>query len=135
MVRATDPSTMPAQHRAKRERDAAHWQGATAPVFVRPPSPLGELGTLLAAIDRLLAAGDVSTLVRRAIDVARSHIGLDRVGVFLIDPKHEYMLGTWGTDRAGQIVDQRRVKFALDADVVDVFLRAESGNQPFTVLE
>jgi len=104
------------------------------------PKPLGssapsELARLLSAFDMLLTANDVDAVLRRAIGVARDLVGLDRVGIFLVDEAAERMLGTWGTDLSGGLVDEHQVMFELNGDVVELFRRAELGGQPFTVLD
>ena len=95
----------------------------------------GELTRLLSAFDMLLTADNVDAVLRRAIGVARDLVGLDRVGIFLVDEAAERMLGTWGTDLSGGLVDEHQVMFDLNGDIIDLFRRAELGGHPFTVLE
>jgi AraC-like DNA-binding protein len=106
---------------------------APDPVFVAK-SARGELAALLSAFDMLLTADQEDAICLRAIELARSHIGLDRAGIFLIDSGTRRMLGTWGTDLCGEIIDERHVMFDLNEGVLDVFRRAEAG-EFFTVLD
>jgi AraC-like DNA-binding protein len=97
------------------------------------PAPT-DLGSLLAAFDMLLTADQTDAMCLRAVELARSHLGIHRAGVFLVDPDAKCMLGTWGTDLRGEIIDEHHVMFNLSESVLDVFRRAEEG-QYFTVLE
>jgi len=98
-------------------------------------SESSSLASLLSAFDMLLTADNTDAVVRRAIELARSRIGLDRVGIFLIDEGAACMLGTWGTDLNGAPVDERHVMFELGDSVLDVFRRAESEGKHFSVLD
>jgi AraC-like DNA-binding protein len=104
------------------------------PVLV-PKSAQGEIGSLLAAFSALPALEGEDALVKRAIEVARFRIGLDRVAVFLRDQANARMLGTWGTGLAGELVDERHIMFDVSDAVGDVFDRAETLSEPFTVLD
>jgi AraC-like DNA-binding protein len=106
---------------------------APEPVLV-PTSARGELAWLLSAFRELPALDDADAIVRRAIEVARARIGLERVAVFVRDEASPRMLGTWGTDLEGGLVDERHIMFDSSDAVGDVFDRAESG-EPFTVLD
>ena len=61
------------------------------------------LGPVLAAADELASFVDTDQMLRRAVEVARERIGLERVGLFLRDPRAERTLlrGTWGTGANG----------------------------------
>jgi AraC-like DNA-binding protein len=110
--------------------------GSHAPVPVLMRNSAGsELGALFSAFDTRLLGDQTDALLRRACEVARSHIGLDRVGVFLLDESAQRLLGTWGTNLRGELVDEHHVMFDWSASVLDVFRRAEVEGQPFTVLD
>ena len=64
-----------------------------------------ELATLLSAFDELLLLDDTDTILRRAVELALDPIGLMRVGLFLLDEPRNLMLGTWGTDLDGRVVE------------------------------
>jgi AraC-like DNA-binding protein len=120
---------------ARRYVDWSVILGAPPPVPVRVETPAPEdLGPLLSAFDMLLTADQTDAICLRAVELARSHIGLQRAGVFLSDPEATCMLGTWGTDLYGEIIDEHHVMFNMSESVLDVFRRAETG-QYFTVLE
>ena len=105
-----------------------------APVLVRSSTP-SEFAEMLSAFSMLLSIAHTDAIVRRAIELARFRIGLARVGVFLIDETGAQMLGTWGTDLQGELVDERNVMYALGASELDFFRRAELEGQHFTVLD
>ncbi|MGY4026720.1 diguanylate cyclase domain-containing protein [Aeromonas rivuli] len=48
-----------------------------------------------------------SSLLHDAVLLARSLLQFDRVAVFLIDPDFTTMQGSWGTNEAGEITDER----------------------------
>ena len=101
---------------------------------VLPSTESGELAELLSACDALRTEDQLDAVCRRAIEVARSHLGLVRVGLFLMDRRERRMLGTWGTGLDGELTDERHVMFEVKDGVLDVFRRAEAGHH-FTVLD
>jgi len=106
---------------------------APEPVLVSL-APQGDLATLLSACDALLAMTDTDAICRRAVELARSHVGLTRVSIFLMDEGGSHMLGTFGTDLSGETTDERHVMFNAIGGVIDVFAYAEAGKH-FSVLE
>jgi AraC-like DNA-binding protein len=57
------------------------------------------LAPVLAAADELAAHSDIQQMLRGAVEMARERFGLERVGLYLRDPRSEpvIMRGTWGT--------------------------------------
>src|SRR5688572_1369928 len=55
-------------------------------------------------------------MLRRAVEVTRERIGLERVGLFLRDPRSERLLlrGTWGTGASLQTTDEHAVHHEYD---------------------
>jgi AraC-like DNA-binding protein len=98
-------------------------------------SAQGDWASLLSAFNTLLAAENTESIVRRAVELARSRIGLQRVGLYLVDEAAQRMIGTWGTSFNGELVDEHQAMFELNDGVLDVFRRAEAGGPPFTVLD
>jgi AraC-like DNA-binding protein len=68
-----------------------------------------EVMGLLAAMDELLHQKDTDQMLRRAVELARERIGLERVGIYLRDPAAPGVLlrGTWGTGPRGETTDER----------------------------
>jgi AraC-like DNA-binding protein len=93
-----------------------------------------ELSALIAAFDELLLLDDVDAILRLAAEIARERIGLKRVGLFLLDAPRNLMLGTWGTDLEGHLVDEHHVMYDLGDNDREVFRRATQGI-PFSVIE
>ena len=79
------------------------------------------LGPVLAAADELASYIDTDQMLRRAVEVARESIGLERVGLFLRDPRAERTLlrGTWGTGANGQTTDEHAVHHEYDPDITE----------------
>jgi PAS domain S-box-containing protein len=62
--------------------------------------------------DELIRCEDLDTLYRRAVELAREKLNVERCAIFLLDEAHEYMLGTYGTDEKGQTTDEHRARWA-----------------------
>ena len=84
------------------------------PIILGPEIPVpkvvdqavhSKLASLLAAFDEILALEEPDGMLKRAAELALERIGLKRVGIFLLDRQRNAMLGTWGTDITGKIVD------------------------------
>jgi PAS domain S-box-containing protein len=71
----------------------------------------GGLAQVAAAADDLAISVDEETLLRRAVELARERLGLERTAIYLYDPLTGRAMGTYGTDLAGQTTDQRGVSF------------------------
>lgn len=106
-----------------------------------PPAPSmldqpgqAELASLLSAFDELLTLDDTDKILRRAVELARERIGFPRAGLFLLDETRNVMLGTWGTDLDGNLVDERHVMYDLGENDRKVFRRADAGTH-FTIIE
>jgi AraC-like DNA-binding protein len=95
----------------------------------------GRLASLLAAFDEILALEETDAILRRAVELAIERIGLKRVGIFLLDRQRNAMLGTWGTDIAGTIVDEHHIMYDVSDTEKEAFRRAEEQGAHFTVFE
>ena len=78
------------------------------------------LGPVLMAADELAAVADTDLMLRRAVELARERIGLERVGLSVRDPRAKKLLlrGTWGTGLQGETTDEHEV--AYEGDPVEV---------------
>jgi AraC-like DNA-binding protein len=79
------------------------------------------LGPVLTAADELAAVADTDLMLRRAVELARECIGLERVGLSVRDPRSKQRLllrGTWGTGLRGETTDEHEV--AYEADPLEV---------------
>ena len=117
------------------------------PLILGPPGPnhpapkvvrreaRGQLAALLSAFDEILALEDPDAILRKAVELARGKIGLARVGIFLLDRSRNMMLGTWGSDLQGAIVDEHHVMYALSDTDREAFRRAREEGAHFTVFD
>jgi AraC-like DNA-binding protein len=85
-----------------------------------PASAKRALGPVLTAADELAAVADTDLMLRRAVELARERIGLERVGLCVRDPRAKQLLlrGTWGTGLRGETTDEHEV--AYEGDPVEV---------------
>jgi AraC-like DNA-binding protein len=93
-----------------------------------------EISALISAFDELLLTDDVDAMLRGAVEIALKRIGLKRVGLFLLDAPRNLMLGTWGTDLDGNVVDEHHVMYDFGDSDRECFRRAAQGI-PFTIFE
>jgi AraC-like DNA-binding protein len=93
------------------------------------------LAALLSAFDQILALEDPDAILRRSVELAREKIGLARVGIFLLDASRNMMLGTWGSDLQGAIVDEHRIMYSVSATDREAFRRAREEGAHFTMFD
>jgi PAS domain S-box-containing protein len=62
--------------------------------------------------DDLIATADLDLLYRRAVELARERLGLERAAIFLADGG--YVRGTFGTDMRGETSDERTHRMPID---------------------
>ena len=105
-----------------------------APRIRHEPVPRDAVA-LLSAFDELLALDDPDGILRRAVELARAPIGLARAAIFLLDRSRDLMLGTWGSDLRGAIVDEHQIMYAVGEPDRTAFRRAQEDGAPFTVFE
>lgn len=105
---------------------------APVPAMMSRPAQ-GDLASLLSAFDELAELEDPDAIVRRAVELARQRIGLERAGLFLLDEPRNLMLGTWGTDLEGAIVDEHHLMYEMGDNDREVFRRAAVEEAHFTV--
>jgi len=60
--------------------------------------------------------GQLETLYIKMIDLAQQHLGLDRVGMFLVNEATRELVGTYGVDRDGRHRDERYYREPLTPD-------------------
>src|SRR5689334_1113487 len=77
------------------------------------PNAWQEVIGLLAAVEELVSLRDTDEMLRRAVELARDRLGLERVGLYLRDPKEKRQIfrGTWGTGGDGQTTDERGLHY------------------------
>jgi AraC-like DNA-binding protein len=105
-----------------------------APKVVERPIQ-APLAALLSALGDVVALESPDAILRRAVEVAHEKIGLVRAAIFMLDRARQMMLGTWGADLQGAILDQHRITFALSDFDREAFRRARDEGAPFTVFD
>lgn len=59
---------------------------------------------------------DLNTLYKQIVVLGQQHLGVDRIGLFLLSPDEKKLLGSYGIDVAGAIRDERYFSEAIDED-------------------
>jgi PAS domain S-box-containing protein len=57
---------------------------------------------------------DLEALYRKAVEFALNRLSFDRFALFLYDAAAEMAIGTFGTDTAGSVTDERDVRFKIE---------------------
>ncbi len=94
-----------------------------------------EIASLLAAVDEIRLLADADLILRRAIELARDRIGLKRAEIFVLDHARNLMLGTWGMDLSGAVLDEHHVAHDLGASDLEALRRSAHAGAHFTVFE
>jgi AraC-like DNA-binding protein len=119
--------------RVLRERWPAvlpHYEGA-APATAGTQS-IEAWQRALAAFDELSQHTDQDTLLRRAVELLRSAMGLERAAIFLLDPSRERLYGTWGTGADGETTDEHHIAFDIGTSHREAFAHAQGGSAQWT---
>jgi AraC-like DNA-binding protein len=83
-----------------------------------------EVMDLLGAVDELAALRETDGMLRRAVELARERIGLERVALYLRDPRAAGLVlrGTWGTGAKGETTDERGLHHDCSAEDYEALL-------------
>jgi AraC-like DNA-binding protein len=111
---------------ARKDAPIPKWRANEAP---------SALVRLLLPFADLLALNDSDDLIKRAVDLVLTEVGLVRAGIYLYDDQLDLMIGTWGTDLRRKIIDEHHSMFQLGEHGHEVFRRALSGEAHWTVVE
>ncbi|MFZ5891005.1 MAG: helix-turn-helix domain-containing protein [Myxococcota bacterium] len=99
-------------------RQLTHTLGPGVISAPRAPSAVAwkSVVPVLAAADELAACADTDEMLRRAVELARERIGLERVGLYIRDPSAPrlVMRGTWGTGVRGEVTDEHSLYYECD---------------------
>lgn len=77
---------------------------------------LGDMHALQQLHLELSRIQNIETLLRRMIRVAQQQVGLDRIGIFLLDETGDCLWGTYGVDPHGNLRDEREYTEAITPD-------------------
>ena len=94
-----------------------------------------QLAALLSALAEIVALENPDAILRRSVEVAREKIGLARAAIFLLDGPRQMMLGTWGCDLQGNVVDEHRIMFSLGDTDREAFRRGREEGAHFTIFD
>lgn len=100
---------------------------AQSPIWI-PVNQQRNSVSLLDAIDELAGYPDLDKVLRRSVELARECIGLERVGLFLLDEPNKLMRGTFGTGARGETTDERGIHFSCGATDREAHHRARTGD-------
>lgn len=75
---------------------------------------LNQMSALSRVIAALTMSGSFDELCYSAIDRGRQELGFDRLGLWFTTDEPNYLIGSYGTDEAGNIRDERHQRFAFD---------------------
>jgi AraC-like DNA-binding protein len=85
---------------------------APRPSATEPSPEWRGVVSVLAAADQLASISDYDGMLKRAVELARESIGLERVGLYVRDrAAGRVMRGTWGTSAKGETTDERTLYF------------------------
>ena len=108
----------------------------------RAASGWKDMVSVLSAADELAACADTDQMLRRAVELSRERIGLERVGLFIRDPSAPrlVMRGTWGTGASGELTDEHSLYYECDPteyedlrQIQPEMMRFWMNNQPSTL--
>ena len=71
------------------------------------------LRAVVEATDELLTLKDTDTVFRRAVELAREQLHVERCAIFMLDESGQYLKGTFGTDEFGKTTDERMVTIPM----------------------
>ncbi len=77
---------------------------------------IANLTAMVEVTARLTSCNDIESLCRAAVEIGRTRLGMERLGLWLADAEEGYVRGTFGTDGEGRTRDERQVRFYAGTD-------------------
>lgn len=93
----------------------------------RPAGPSDGVVSVLAAVDELGTFHDLDQVLRRAVELGRDRLGLERAALFLLDESGDRLCGTWGTGPAGETTDEHHIYFSVGFNHREAIAQALGG--------
>ncbi|MFN3652978.1 MAG: PAS domain S-box protein [Armatimonadota bacterium] len=87
---------------------------------------------VLESADELMRAPDESTLYRRAVELARDRLGIERCGIFILDDAGDWARGTWGIDMRGRLVSLDGCRIPTTGETRAVLYGGSGGAPPWS---
>jgi len=78
------------------------------------------LTVLHAVTNELMDASSFDELCRKAVELGRTRLGFDRIGIWFLTPDGTQMEGSFGTDEQGRIRDERGQRVPMDKSQVQM---------------
>jgi PAS domain S-box-containing protein len=72
------------------------------------------LHAIVDSADELIGCENLDTLFRRAVELGREKLNVERCAIFLLDEQSQTLLGTYGTDDKGRTTDERNVRWLAE---------------------
>lgn len=91
------------------------------------------LTKILNVTDELLMAPTLDQLWKRGTELARELFDLDRNSIFEYDDEHGILIGTYGTNMAGETVDEHNKRMSLAERVPWIADALKKGERPWIV--
>ncbi|MHC4461366.1 MAG: CBS domain-containing protein [Planctomycetota bacterium] len=88
-----------------------------------------QLITLIEVANELATTDSFDDLCRRAVELGRSRLGFDRLGIWFRSDEPDTIVGSFGVDENGDICDERQKKTKLNPHTPDG--RVLLGKEPF----
>ncbi len=101
----------------------------------RQAAMVSGLRSVLAAADELLSCADLESLLRRAVELARQHLGLERCGISLLDDHGRLVMPTFGTSLEGKTTDERACRYTTGVDWNALLPHGGNGGARWTLRE
>lgn len=73
------------------------------------------LRAVVEAADELIQLNDLDTLYRRAVELPREKLSIERCAIFLLNAQRESLHGTYGTDFDGHTTDETQARMMADS--------------------
>jgi PAS domain S-box-containing protein len=90
-----------------------------------------QLITVIEVANELATTDSFDDLCRRAVELGRSRLGFDRLGVWFRSDEPDTIVGSFGVDENGNVCDERGKKTKLNPDTPDG--RVLLGKEPFVL--
>ncbi len=138
-IRSGSPSTEPALARRPAIR-RVDWpivlgRPEVGSHIASPAQPGSGVVSVLSAIDELSCYQDLDTILRRAVELLRDRLGLERNGLFLFADSDGLLHGTWGTGLSGETTDEHQIAFQVGPNHHEAFVRAQNDTDRWLLLE
>ncbi len=100
-----------------------------------PASWVSGVVDLLSAIDELSCYESQDAVLKRAVELLRERVSLERCAIFLFQEQDSLLHGYWGTDHLGRTTDEHRIAFQCGPNHKEAFRRARAGADRWLLLE